>query len=54
MRRFGRLLVPQLFDQAVGRQRLAGVDGKDCEQRPLLRASEGDAPAVLEYFESAQ
>ena len=42
-RRAGRLLAPQLVDQPVARDDLAGVQQQDRQQRPLPRAGDVDA-----------
>jgi hypothetical protein len=37
------MAAPEVVDQAVGRQGLAGVEQQECDERPLLRAEQDGA-----------
>jgi hypothetical protein len=45
---------PELVDQAVGAQRLAGVDEQQPEQGPLLAAADRNGAALVQDLERAQ
>ena len=50
-RRLGRLLAPELVDQAVGGDDLIGVQEQVSENRLLPRPAEGDGVSSLEHLE---
>jgi hypothetical protein len=48
--RIGRLASPDLVDQAVGRHELLRTEQQVNEDRPLLRASQGDRASPVQGF----
>jgi hypothetical protein len=49
-----RVLAPQLVDEPVGRERLAGVHEQQREQRPLPVPAERHGASVRDHLERAE